>query len=270
MSQTNNSSERGFWQKTKETGVKTLAAGTIATIGLLGLSACGDNAEAKPKPTETEQVTETPTKTPEPTPTETEVSVSKVEKFRDNWNLNTEALTNLGSMQPGQEGYDKLLSQVCTEFFANNPLRTPVQAPERLDSVDVVEARFEARQEMLREFQSDNFRNSRGEDIVSYEVYQGVEYCITNGIQARGSSPSDYFKELNIDDAPLPSVTTTEKEYSIKDTGGTKYDRTAYVTVSVGQKAPEDLWRRFMWSDDIGDWYLAAEQAENPYNLGWQ
>lgn len=265
-----------------EIGGKKALATTLIALGAIGMAGCADKVGAEPKPSTSQSQTETPSETPSATtsptekpsesPSETPTNPeSKVPKIRENWKVNEAALEKLGSLAKygGEGDLAAVRAEVCTEFFANNPLGDNFPAPTSSDKVEAVEARFEAKQQLLRDYISDKFRDDQWRtDVNAADMLTGVQSCVTNGVDSKGATDAGYIDAV-VDDKPLSTVTTSPKEYSFKDPSE-GYVRTSYVSVAVEGQTPADVWRRFLWNEKTQDWDITNEQAENPYNLGWK
>lgn len=246
-----------------------MKCGAIGAVvaGTLVLSGCTTQAPVV-NPSVTASPSQKPSEQPSATPATSQVFESKVPRIRDNWVVNRAALEELGSLvrsaNPGDP--DAMRAEVCAEFLANNPLDGDFGAPTRSDQVEVVEARFEAKQQLLRAYISDVYRNGTRADS-DYDLLAGVASCLINSVAVQGSHTGDSLRVIGVDGV-LPSITTSPKEYSIKDRNY-GFARTAFVTVTVEGRGSADLWRRFLWKDATQDWDITNEQVENPYNLGW-
>ena len=109
--------------RAKEHGKKFIAAGTLITIGALGLAGCASNAEAKPGPSVSSSAEASPSATPEaPSPTASEVNnqpsgiVVDVTSF-DDWDDKPTSLTPVAA-------YDTPNSKewTCEQVFTANGL----------------------------------------------------------------------------------------------------------------------------------------------------
>lgn len=242
-----------------------------AALGVSLLAGCAGASEPAPDPTQTETSSPEPTETEEPANPET--PVSDVEKTRE-WNITPEferKLEQLGLLSQGiGEGDIHIVrTEVCNELLANNPLEGDFGPASPSDDAETVERRFEAKQQLLRDYISDRFRDDQWRsDVNAADMLAGARLCLTNGLPSKGSSSDDYGPALD-NDTPVPSV-TTRLDYA----AGHEYDdrgfRWVTVTVAVeGQEIGEPLHRRHQWNHLTNDWDLINEQTENPGMGGW-
>ena len=118
--------------RAKEHGKKFIAAGTLITIGALGLAGCASNAEAKPSPSVTTS-SEAPSPTSSPSSTASETSTPKpveTQKPTSNLVVDYKGFANWDSREvPANPMYehDREGSQVwlCDKFYEANGLTSP-------------------------------------------------------------------------------------------------------------------------------------------------
>ena len=118
--------------RAKEHGKKFIAAGTLITIGALGLAGCASNAEAKPSPSVTTS-SEAPSPTSSPSSTASETSTPKpveTQKPTSNLVVDYKGFANWDSIEvPANPMYehDREGSQVwlCDKFYEANGLTSP-------------------------------------------------------------------------------------------------------------------------------------------------
>ena len=121
-----------FIDRAKERGTKLIAAGTLITIGALGLAGCASNAEAKPSPSVTTS-SEAPSPTSSPSSTASETSTPKpveTQKPTSNLVVDYKGFANWDNIQvPGNPMYEHARegSQVwlCDKFYESNGLTNP-------------------------------------------------------------------------------------------------------------------------------------------------
>jgi hypothetical protein len=119
-----------FIDRAKERGTKLIAAGTLITIGALGLAGCASNAEAKPSPSVTvsseapsaapTSSSEQPTTSPSPSAGEMSTNPSglKVDyNSFNNWDNKPESLTPVAVY-----GMENSKEWTCDQFFMANGL----------------------------------------------------------------------------------------------------------------------------------------------------
>lgn len=246
---------------------------TLATLGFLGLSACSSEADAKPKPTQTAQVAEESAPKPSKTTSaEPDVFVTKVDKIRD-WSISAELKANLIqlgilSQGAGQGDFDIVRTETCNQLHESNPFLAEFGPASPSDSAEAVELRYQAKQQIFRDYVSDVFRVGGGESFDSSDALSGMVTCLSGGLRAKGISSNDWMAEI-LDDEPLPTVTTR-----IDHAAGHEYDdrgfRWTTVTVAIeGRDIGEPVHRRHQWNHLTKDWDLINEQTNNPGNGGW-